>query len=456
VTNTNNSVGSAATTTGSGGFTEQRQFGYLSQLQIGNQNKRFLQVGVRIDKNSSFGTAAPAFVLPKIGGSWAISEEDFFSPLAGIVNTLRLRAAYGTTGRSPNPGDALTTLVAAPFNIIGSTSAGAVPGNPGNGDLKPERGTEFEAGLDAGFFNNRLSAELTYFKKQTKDLIIAKPVPPSLGYSSNPLANIGSLENSGFELALNISALNTQNVRWDIRAGANTLHNELTSLGTVLPFPLGGVGRTIVGQQLGVPVSKRIENINTTTNVVTVSDTLAPMGNLFPTLEWNFTNTVTLFKNLRLNALLDAKRDFIVMNNTAFFRETQLVRSNLRLDPTVLSATERLRRYGNPTSGQPAFVTNKGNAATVNDVRDAYLERGDFVRLREISATYTVPNSLAKRMGSVVEGASITLAMQNVKLWTDYSGPDPEVNAQTGAFSREDLLTLPNARKSVLRFNFTF
>jgi hypothetical protein len=157
-----------------------------------------------------------------------------------------------------------------------------------------------------------------------------------------------------------------------------------------------------------------------------------------------------------LNALLDAKRDFIVMNNTAFFRETQLVRSNLRLDPTVLSATERLRRYGNPTSGQPAFVTNKGNAATVNDVRDAFLERGDFVRLREISATYTVPNSLAKRMGSVVEGASITLAMQNVKLWTDYSGPDPEVNAQTGAFSREDFLTLPNARRSVLRFNFTF
>jgi hypothetical protein len=203
-------------------------------------------------------------------------------------------------------------------------------------------------------------------------------------------------------------------------------------------------------------VSKRIESINTTTNVVTVSDTLAPMGNLFPTLEWNFTNTVTLFQNLRLNALLDSKRDFTIFNNTAFFRETQLVRSNLRLDPTVLSATERLRRYGNPTSGQPAFVTNKGNAATVNDVRDAFIEKGDFVRLREISATYTVPSSLAKRLGGVVDGASITFAMQNVKLWSDYSGPDPEVIAQAGAFSREDFLTLPNARKSVLRFNFTF
>ena len=73
-------------------------------------------------------------------------------------------------------------------------------------------------------------------------------------FSSNPLANIGSVENSGLELALNISAINRQNVRWDIRAGANTLHNELTSLGNVIPFPLGGVGRTIVGQQLGVPI----------------------------------------------------------------------------------------------------------------------------------------------------------------------------------------------------------
>jgi hypothetical protein len=266
--------------------------------------------------------------------------------------------------------------------------------------------------------------------------------------------------NSGLELALNITAVNMANVRWDVRAGANTLHNELTSLGSgatlVPPFALGSTGRTIVGQQLGVHVSKRIESIDLATNKVIVSDTLAPMGNLFPTVEWNLTNTVTLFKNLRLNALLDSKRDFLVYNNTAFFRETQLVRSANRLDPTVLSAYERLRRYGNPTAGQPAFVTNKGNAATVNDVRDAFLEQGDFVRLREISATYNLPTGLTKKMRGTIDGASITFAMQNVKLWTNYSGPDPEVNAQSGAFSREDFLTMPNPRKTVLRFNFTF
>lgn len=455
VTNENNSVSSAATNTGSGGFTEQRQYGYLSQLQVGNLDRRFLKLGVRIDRNSSFGSTAPAFVLPNVGVSWAISEEDFFQPLSGVFNTLRLRAAWGATGRSPNPGDALTTLAAASYNITGATGAGVVLGNPGNPELKPERGTEFEAGFDAGFLDNRVSAEVTYFNKVTKDLIIAKPIPPSLGFSSNPLANIGEVLNRGVEAVVNVSAINRPNLRWDIRGAANTLHNELVSLGSVLPFPLGG-GRTIVGQQLGVLVSKKIESIDEATGRVVVSDTLAPMGNLFPALEWNVSTDVTLFKNVRLYALLDAKADFLMYNATAFFRETQLVRSNLRLDTLALPRRERLRRYGNPTPGQPAFVTNKGNAATVNDVRDAYLERGDFVRLREVSASYTVPGALVRRMRGYVTGATVTLAVQNLKLWTDYSGADPELISQTGAFSREDFLTLPNPRKTVVRVNFTF
>ena len=459
VTNANNSVGSGATTTGYGGFTEQRQFGYLTQLQFGMDNKRFVQLGVRIDKNSSFGTTAPAFVLPKVGFSWAISEEKFFERYTKYVNSLRLRAAYGTTGRSPNPGDALTTLVAAPYNLTGTASAGAIPGNPGNAALKPEKGTEFEAGLDAGFFDNRVSAELTYFVKKTNDLIIARPIPPSLGFASNPLANIGNITNSGVELALNINALRRRNVQWDVRAGINSLHNELTSLGGLSPFVVPssfGNGRALVGQQLGVYVSKKIQSIDVANSKVTVADTLTPMGNLFPTLEWNLTNTVTLFKNLRLSALLDSKRDFLVSNFTAYFRETQLVRSNNRIDVNKLSAYERLRRYGDLTPGRPAFVTITGKSESVSNVIDAFLEQGDFTRLREVSATYTLPTAWVKGLGQAVQGVSVTFAMQNVKLWTNYTGPDPEVNSQGDTFSHTDFLTLPNPKKTVLRVNFTF
>ena len=456
VTNSNNSNTSAATTTGSSTFTEQRQYGYFGQLQLGQANRRFIQLGARVDRNSSFGSASPSFFLPKIGASWSISEEGFFQPLSGAINQMRLRASFGTTGRSPGPGDALTTLTAATYNITGSAGAGVVLGNPGNADLKPERGTEFEAGIDASFFANRVGMELTYFRKTTKDLIIARPIPPSLGFNGNPLANLGGVLNSGLELGLTAAALNMSNAKWDIRLGANTLHNELTSLGGVAPFALGGAGRTIVGQQLAVFVSKKIQSIDVANNKVIVSDTLTPMGNLFPTLEWNLTNTVTLFKKFRVAALLDAKRDFLVQNSTAFFRETQIVASNNRIDVNKLSAEERLRRFGNLTAGQPAFVTDKGNTATVNDVIDAYLEPGDFVRLREVSATFTLPNNLLGFTKSRVTGASVTLAFQNVKLWTNYSGFDPEVNSQTNAFGRQDFLTLPNPKTTVVRFNLNF
>lgn len=451
VTNSNNSVGSAASTTGGGGFTEQRQYGYLTQLQIGNQNKRFLQVGVRVDRNSSFGAQAPSFVLPKIGGSWAISEEDFFSPLSGIFNDLRLRAAYGTTGRSPNPGDALQTLSAASFNITGATGAGVVLGNPGNFDLKPERGTEFEAGLDAGFLNGKVSAELTYFRKTTKDLIIAQPIAPSLGFNSNPLANLGGVLNEGVELAVNAKVINRRNLTWDVRGAANTLHNELTSLGGVLPFNIGaGFARTLVGQQLGVMTAKRVKSVDLAAGRAIVTDTLSPVGNLFPTLEWNITNTFTVMRNLRVTALLDAKADFSVSNNTRFFRETQLVRSNVRLDTTLLSREQRIRRFG------PFVSEANGSAVTINDAREAFIEPGDFIRLREVSATYDLPRFLMDKLGKRVSGASVTLALQNVKLWTDYSGPDPEMNSQTGGFSREDFLTVPNPKRTVLRFNVNF
>jgi hypothetical protein len=165
-------------------------------------------------------------------------------------------------------------------------------------------------------------------------------------------------------------------------------------------------------------------------------------------------------KSLRLSALLDAKRNFKVFNNTEFFRETQLVRSNRRLDKTVLSRYDYLRRYGDDTPGNPAFVTESGDAATVNDVYEAFIQPGDFVRLREVSASYDVPQRFLSGLRNAVQGATITLAFQNVKLWTNYGGPDPEVisdpSGTAGQFTREDFLTLPNAKKTLLRLNLTF
>jgi len=210
------------------------------------------------------------------------------------------------------------------------------------------------------------------------------------------------------------------------------------------------------GYQLQSFVSRRIRNINEATGVVTVADTFEVVGNTLPTFEASWSNTFTLFRNLRLTALVDTKQDFLLYNNSDFFRETQLVRSANRLDPNKLSARERLRRYGNQTAGQPAFVSENGTPATVDVVRDAYLQPGDFVRFRELGVNYTVPVRLLSSMRGV-SAATVGLALQNVALWTDYEGFDPEVISNAGnQFSREDFFTLPNPKRLLFRLNLTF
>jgi hypothetical protein len=192
--------------------------------------------------------------------------------------------------------------------------------------------------------------------------------------------------------------------------------------------------------------------------VVTVADTFEVVGNALPTFEASWSNTFTLFRNFRISTLIDTKQDFLINNLTDFFRETQLVRSNRRLDPTVLTARERLRRYGNQASGQPAFVQLNGQGTTVDQTRDAYLQPGDFIRFRELGVTYNVPPRLLQGFLGT-RTASIGFAMQNVALWTDYEGADPEVVTDpTAAFGvgRQDFLTLPNPKRALLRLNISF
>jgi TonB-dependent starch-binding outer membrane protein SusC len=462
ISNSSNVIGSASVTTSNQQFNETRQVGLLGQLQAAWNDRLFLQLGARYDDFSAFGAETDPIFLPKVGLSWVVSEESFFAPLTSWIGSARIRAAFGTTGRAPLPGAAITTLASAPSAVNNGQTivaeAGAIPFNPGNAQLKPEKGTEVEGGLDITMLNDRLNVELTYFDKKTSDVLLLRPLPPSLGFQANPFVNIGGVRNKGWELAMNAALLRSRSFEWESRLALNTLDSKITSLGDVAPF--GTLNRFTEGYQPGVFVSKRIRNINEATGVVTVADTFEAFGNLWPTLEAAMTNTVTLFKNLRIVALIDTKQDFVVFNNSDFFRETQVVRSNRRLDPNVLPARERLRRYGNPNAGQPAFVQENDTNTTVDEVRDAYLQPGDFIRFRELSATYTLPRSIIARWGPV-SNASIAIAFQNLALWTDYEGADPEVNSAIGVnanneFTRTDFFTLPNPKRTLLRLNLSF
>lgn len=465
VTNAARSVSAAAERTGTQQVFHSRQVGWLAQWQGGWQDRLFLQLGARVDRNSAFGTAADAIFLPKIGVSWVTSEEPFWQRNVGFINTLRLRAAFGTTGRSPDPGASLETYEAAPFALTETApGAGVVPLNPGNFELRPERGEEFEAGFDAGLFNDRLGLELTYFNKVTRDLLLLRPLPPSLGFDENPWQNIGEVLNRGLELGLRATLVNRPTFGWDARLALNTLHNEITSMGDVEPFNVtNSYNRHTVGRQLGAFHSLRSREIIATAGdercplnaddvhvpCVIVSDTLEFAGNFLPTLEGSLSTSIGFLRNFRAYAQIDWKTGHTMFNNTAYFRETQVVRARERVVEDALSPEERLRRYG-------PFVRENGDPADVGEMKEAYMESGDFARLREVSLTWNAP--LAWAAAFRASSASLTLAGRNLGLWTDYSGFDPEVVSGIAGnqFLRQEFLTVPPARRWVLRVNFGF
>lgn len=458
--NSNNVVTAASLRSG-GQFTAlDRSIGLISQLQLSLNDRLTGQLGARFDNASSFGTEESWVFLPKVGVSWVVSEEPFYN--LGFLNTLRLRGAWGATGRIPPAGSSLTTLSPAPYLDGAIVRPGAVPANPGNSELRFERGEEFEGGFDAGIFDDRIGLEVTYFNKISNDLILARPLAPSLGFTQSPFVNIGEVVNRGLEFALSASPVNRPNMSWDFRLGANTLHNEVTDMGDIPAFD--NLNRVEEGLQVGAWVASKILNIDEATGVVTVSDKRQFIGNVLPTFEGHFSNTFTLFRNFRVYGSFDTKRGHLVRNFTDFFRETQLVRSDNRLDTLKLSRLERLRRFGNPNAGPgvPAFIAFRGDTAgnpivakTVNDVQEAYMQSGDFVRFRELSATLTLPARLASTIRA--QTASLTLGGQNIALWTDYEGYDPEVvSAAAAARNRDDFFTQPPVKRFIARLNLTF
>ena len=451
VTNANTSVVGQS-------FGEQRSIGVFVQEQIAFNNRLFLQAGLRGDRNSSFGSDVGTFYLPKFGASYVISEEGFWSGLRSAIPTLRLRAAYGTTGRSPSSG-AIKTYIPAKFvNESGTGELGVQPGDPGNQDLRPERGKEFEAGLDAGFFGNRAGLELTYFNKVSTDLIVAVPTAPSAGFGGvGSNGNIGEVVNRGLEFSLRATPVSQKSVVWDAQLTGSTLHNEITELGTVGTF-INNFRAFTEGRQIAAYWAYRVRKVDVANNRAITSDTAEFIGNQLPTFQTSFTNSVTLFGKLQLYGLLEAKTGYYVYNVNQENRER--ARQNaadvvLPADKGGLSAEERIRRLG------PYITETTGLNPGISNVKDPYMQKGDHLRLREVSATFTLPTSLAR--SARVDGASITVGGRNLGLWKrDYEGDDPDVlglgttSSGVNQLFNADVFTTPPNRRWIVRLNLQF
>ena len=459
-TNSSNLVSSAATNESHQTYSQAKSLGLLAQEQLAFGQKLYLQAGARVDRNSAFGSAFGSLFLPKVSASYVLSQESFWQRIAPGVSTLRLRAAYGTTGRSPDPGASLRTY--APFTYVtpsGGVGPGVVQASPGNPELKPERGTEFEGGFDAGFFHERVGVELTFFDKHTSDLLLRNPLAPSLAYTTNPFINAGKVDNRGIEFTVHATPVDRGNVKWDAALTGATLHNKLVSLGAITIPAQAEISpdltyRYVLGKPLASWYSSQITSIDTIAGFATVTDAPVFSSPQFPTFTANLSSTVTFFRNFRLYGLITHQQGAKILNVTPLYQDLTGTSGalNLPADQGGYSKAERIAHTG-------PFKTAAGTSVPL--VLDRYLQPTDYVRLQEVSLSYDLPVHLAQRARA--QGASLVFGARNLHVWKKkaFDGPDPELQANTvnggqGQFASVEEFTVPNPRRWLVRLNLAF
>ena len=423
-----------------------RTVGGYFQQQIALNDRFFLTGAVRADRNSAFGSDFGFVYYPSVTTSWVVREEPWFPEISALTS-LRLRAAYGTSGLRPGVTDAFTFFTPVTASVGAANVAAFTAGGTGNTRLRPEKSSEVEFGFDAGLFGDRIGLDVTYFDKTANDALVNVRLAPSLGLTATRRLNLGSVNNRGLEMQLNTRLVERGNVRWDATVTDTRLRNELKTLGDAvapIEFGLGGNSqRHTPGRPLGSYYAREYtyEDSNNdgiiALSEITFADTATYQGNPFPTREASFQSNLQV-GIFRLSGLLDYRGGFQQFNSTEEFR-CGFANCQGLYDPT-------------------ASLENQARALATyfEDTPSGYMEDGDFVKLRELSLTAGLPNALAERFGA--KGVSLTLAGRNLKTWTEYSGFDPEINfaGSSSNFSTAEFLTQPPARTVTLRLDMNF
>ena len=471
VANSLNLVSSAANRDAQQSYSEQTSLGVYVQEQAGWKNRLFATGALRFDNNSAFGREFKLVVYPKASLSWVISDEDFFD--VPWIDQLKLRTAWGRAGKAPAPFSADRTYGAGRA-VVGDLAVNRLtPSDYGNPDLKAETGSEVELGFEGSLLEGRLGLDFTVYNKTTRDALISVDDPPSSGWTSSHLVNVGEINNKGLELAITAKPVQRPNVDWDVIASISTNSNELVSFGTDAQgnptliedrfgsflsvqrhregYPLGAFwatdvqrdanGRPILGPDgvalLEECVSWAVENR------ANCNETY--VGSPFPTRQLGLTNTLQLFNNLQLYAFMDYQ--------AGHYQWCAICSVRTRTDLNTEEIND-VRLYPSSPEYEEWGKYELGLLKSAQTAR--YIMPADFIKLREISATYTLPDRFSQKAG--VSRAAITLSGRNLWIWTKYKGnADPEVAFSGDAsFSTADYGSIPMQRQWVMSLNLRF
>jgi TonB-linked SusC/RagA family outer membrane protein len=455
--------------------------GVFVQEQLGWHDWVFGTVGGRYDYNSAFGKTSGGVLYPQASFSFVLSDRAGYkdSFIGRHISTLRLRGAVGKAGLQPGGFDKLTTYLP----LTSTTGAGLVPGNLGNPNLKPEISTEMEVGAEFGLMHDNVSIDVTRWQRTLKDALVARQFPVSGGFRALQLDNIGEMKSFGYDIKMKAFLVNRSNLSADVFASTAFLSQLVTSMGGAPPLKVGGAypryrnfikegyapgtffggklpdaclpgrtthpngGRCLLPGQLPVDLNKN-GIADTEAEVLAYLATSRTLANLapiaaddnkngdpldhydgkpLPDFEGSFGGSLTWHKNWRFATNFEYRGGhYTISNLTNAFRTGNVSNGGNTERRATVEATVQ-----NPAStAQQRLDAAKEYWHTLNALSpyDGMNQQwaGDFVRWRELSATYTAPASWARKVGGT--DMSLTFAARNFALWTKYPGVDPEIN----------------------------
>ena len=388
-----------------------RTTGVFGEVLAGWRDRYYVTGGLRLDGSTAFGDDLGLQAYPRIGGSYIVSEEEFWPDGWG---QLKLRTSYGHAGRAPGVIDELRTWRMTTFD----GEEAVVPGTIGNPELAPERTAELEVGFEASFLDDRLFAEFSYYRQRTEDALFPVTPIPSQGFLETQLQNVGTLRNDGIELAVTGSLLSGSSFGWDAGFYVHTNHSELTDLGGAPPLRVFDAGWILEDAPVPTLIAPRILNPDAVAEPIIEEDHV--WGATIPTTVLGLSSTIRLSRGIEIDARGEYMGGHYIFDNVG----NNLARREVYPPCAPAYALREAGHDDELTAWQRVWCI-AGNVP--DDGGPIY--PGDFFRFRELTLRAPIPTG-------VLGGWRTTLIVSAQNFWTwkndDFLLFDPEMVGDDG------------------------
>lgn len=462
-------LGLAAPNVGVGsGYSNSALRSFFGRVNYNYRSRYYVTANFRSDGSSKFRDGRKFGHFPSFALAWKVTEEDFMKG-QDVLSNLKLRGGWGITGNQAVSEYATYNALRSHDYSWGTASdwVGYRLGIGGNPDLQWESTKQLNLGLDIGFLDNRLALSVDYYDKLTEDLLAPLSVPAYNGAEGETIiTNVGSVRNRGVEFNVDYTIVQNRNFNYVVNLNGAFNRNRVLSLGdqdilygdtyagglgSVSPFVLmpGQPIGTIYGlKYLGIwqqdeaaeaalyeqsPGDYRYEDLNG--DHAYGAEDYQVIGHTTPDFTWGFNNTLT-WGDFTLNLLFEGAHGRDVLNWSYMMMAERI---DLSQTYTLAAAQDRWT----PDNPDAEFGKADSNTLKLNPISSQYMQDGSYIKLRNISLSYTFRRSLTK-----FASIRLTASAQNVFTLTRYKGYDPEISSSVGSdvSGGMDFFAYPNPR----------